>query len=84
MKKKHFLSGIVTLFLVTISAVSCKDNRNTNEEPTTTYEVETHEDYMGTPANDPMYATDTVNGNSDMQTINDATTDRDTVNNRIN
>ena len=75
MKKKHQLFSLVTLLLVTVTAISCRDNRKTNEAPNTDYpsdyETERQDEYMGTPTDDPMYAPDTLNGsmegNADMR-----------------
>lgn len=87
MKKKHQLFSLVTLLLVTVSAISCKDNHNTNEAPNTDYptdyETERQDEYMGTPTDNPMYAPDTLNGsmerNADMREST-----LDTINHRRN
>jgi len=85
MKKKHQLFSLVTLLLVTVTAISCRDNRNTNEAPNTypsDYETERQDEYMGTPTDDPMYAPDTLNGSMERTDMREST--QDTIYHRTN
>ena len=85
MKKKHQLFSLVTLLLVTVTAISCRDNRNTNEAPNTypsDYETERQDEYMGTPTDDPMYAPDTLNGSMERTDMLEST--QDTIYHRTN